>query len=125
MERLQPYNSGDSPNYLSILRTLNNSDKHRRLSLFVSTMDFQFGISNLNEGAKIFIECVSRNPSESDAPLIRIGGITNQVNVQANPSLSVFFEEGPQIIKGLPLIRTLDPIFEQVKLVVEEFNQFF
>ena len=59
IEGLQPFNSSEQPASLSMLRELNNVDKHHHVSLFLTYVNIGFDVRGLQPGDKVSIESVS------------------------------------------------------------------
>jgi len=125
IEGLQPFNSFEQPAFLSMLRELNNVDKHRRISLFLTYINLGFEIRGLQVGDKVSIESTSVEPTDTRKPLVRLSGISGGVQVVAAPGLVVRFREGPADLKDRQLIRTLEPILARVKVAVQDLERFF
>ena len=120
--RFQPYNSDDDPDYLVVLKAINNSDKHRRISLFATAVPLAFSFGGLAAGSDVRIQVLSTDPYVSDRPLARLSSAGADAATTVTPRLGVYFADAPAIAKGLPLMRTLRPALDRVEEVVSAFR---
>ena len=127
-ESVQPYKRGN--NYLSILRELNNADQHR-LNPVVSTTSIIDQLKfkgRVSPAGKFRIITAPSNTSvlEVGAELMRVplGEFVGDFNVSRKFKYWQVFGKFPEIADGLPVVKTLTAIREEVKHVLDRFKPF-
>jgi hypothetical protein len=122
IERLQPYKrrNGYRRGPLWLLRELNNADKHR---IVVLIGGWNVGGGILMAGSEAAIERYEAGvQTKARAEAIRVVVATDKVGMKSLRFHHITFGPGCDAVEGLPVIRVLAFIAQEVEDIVESFS---